>query len=205
MRKSKISKYNGFGMIEVLFALIVLGLASAAFLSMASIALKMEIQNDRYDVLTQEAKVGAEMVRGAVSKDTETNASFPWITTGTDSGLGKCYYITGTYESPTIRKDAGTFVSPCTYDNYEAGNCPSIYTYTGYYSSSTGTTSREKLVADQVFRIMCIPSSVNDINSTVLLIKVITGYKQCEGSTRACDFVPAVEYVSSVPVPVYRQ
>ncbi len=205
MRKSKISKYNGFGMIEVLFALIVLGLASAAFLSMASIALKMEVQNDRYDVLTQEAKVAAEMVRGAVSKDTEVNPSFPWITNGSDSGLGKCYYIIGSYDSPAIRKDAGTFISPCTYDNYEAGNCPSIYTYNGYYPPPTGTSNREKLVADQVFRIMCIPNNVNDIDSAVLLIKVVTGYKQCEGGTRACDFVPAVEYVSSVSVPIYRQ
>jgi len=184
--------YSAYGLIEALLAIVVIGIASVSFLAIATDAIREQVVNDRYDILTQEAKTGAELVRQIASLD-ENGNQFPAL----ERSIGNCYHLIGDLDNPALYGPPPNFNVACTYLEYKNGSCSVLSAY--YPELGANPTPQQTLVYDSVYRLFCVPGDLNDEDNDFVVGKVITGYRECRSDTSDASCTPPdFEYLVTV-------
>lgn len=175
----KQSKYNAQGFIEALIAIIITGIASIVFMTIAAKTIGQVVKNEYVDQLTQEAVQGSAMLRYVVEEwnfnrrdviESEfLSPSSP--DSGFSSSMGYCYGLDGDVQNISITEQM-----VCIYDNgINPSDCASASNWDKVKISNTKIPSQN----DNLFRIACVDPDQSDTNTNILFVRIYTGFRGC--------------------------
>lgn len=176
--KLKKDKYQAQGFVEALLAIIIAGIASIVFMTIAAKTIGQVAKNEYVDQLTQEAVRGSAILK-YVTEEWNFNrrdvitSDFLSPTTGFINSLGNCYSLDGDVNN--IRMSTSEV---CVMDPSGDGINPSVCARDSIWEEVRIENPKIPALDDNIFRIACVDSTSDQLQN-IMVVKIYTGFRGC--------------------------
>ncbi len=169
--------YFAQGFVEALIAILITGIASVLFMTIAARTIADVVHNEKVDMLTQEAVKGSIIATNIIeewnfgNRTLTSNSNFLTVDNGFGESIGNCYGLDGDVNDPMVSN-----LPVCQFfGSSEIGINPSLCASDVNWEEVS--IDAEDGIED-MFRIICVDTNSNETNM-VLALRVYTGFRSC--------------------------